>query len=99
MPREENMEVAHEKKKTKNDTLRMGIEMKRCRCTVLPVEMGCRENASRTLIAYLRIGLGAAKIKRTTKRSSSCSRVSLELDLAGITPLKVRHSPGDTYSC
>ena len=68
VPWEENMEVAHERKMTKYDTLRMEIEMKGWRCKVLPVEMGCRGYASRALIAYLRgIGLSAAEIKKTTK--------------------------------
>ena len=48
---EENMEVAHEIKKTKYNTFRMEIEMKVWTCKVLPVEMGCRGYASRKLIA------------------------------------------------
>ena len=68
VPWEENMEVAHERKMTKYDTLRMEIEAKGWKCKVLPVEMGCRGYASRTLIAYLRgIGLSASEIKKTTK--------------------------------
>ena len=54
VPWEENMEVGHERKMTKYDTLRMEIEMKEWRCKVLTVEMGCRCWASRVLIAYLR---------------------------------------------
>ena len=102
VPREENMEVAHERKMTKYDTLRMEIEMKGWRCKVLPVEMGCRGYASRALIAYLRgIGLSAAEIKKDNERTGSCSRVSFELDLAGITPKpkQIMHSPDGPYIC
>ena len=58
-----NIEVAHERKMTKYDTLRMNIEMKGWKCKVLQVEMGCRGYAYRTLIAYLcQIGLSVAEI-------------------------------------
>ena len=63
------MEVAHKRKMTKYDPLRMDIERKGWRCKVLPIEMGCREYASIALIAYpCEIGLSDSELKRTTKK-------------------------------
>ena len=93
------MEVAHERNKAKYDTLRMDFEMKRCRCKVLPVEMGCRVCASRTLIAdFCGIWAECSGGHKDSKRTRSCSRVGFYLELAGITPMQIRHSPF-TFTC
>ena len=55
------MKMAHERKMTKYDTLRMDIKRKGWRCKVLPNEMGCRGITSRALIAYLR-GIGLSDL-------------------------------------
>ena len=52
VPWEDNLEEAHERKKTKYDALRDDCERKGWSCKVLPVEMGCRRYAGRSLSIY-----------------------------------------------
>ena len=77
VPWEDNLEEAHERKKTKYDALRDDCERNGWSCNVLPVEMGCRGYTGRSLSAYLRgIGLKGKKHKRTTRELEAAAEAA-----------------------
>ena len=74
VPWEENMEEAYERKLTRYETLRTDCEENGWKCSVLPIEVGCRGFIGRSTTSYLsKLGLTSRARRNATQRLQSAA--------------------------